>query len=810
MMERLIQDLRYGIRMLGQKPGFTIIAVLALALGIAANSAIFSVVNTVLLRPLAYKDPERLALIWTKFEPDLPQNWVSGPEVLDFRERAQSFEEIAVLSWNTVGLTGAGDPEQVTAGAVSANLFPMLGVAPARGRVFTEDEDKPGGERVVLLSHGLWQKRFGGDPNLVNQTVELDGQNTTVIGIMPPDFGILPPDAQSPKSIDLWVPLAVDFKTLGRGSHGFRVIGKTRPGVTVEQARAEMENVGEQMDQEFYQDSGFGATAVPFLGHVVRNIRPALLILLGAVSFVLLIACANVANLLLARAASREKEIAIRTALGAGRLRIIRQLLTESVVLALLSGAVGLVLTVLGLRALVALAPDNVPRLNEVGVDLRVLAFTFGVSLFTGVVFGLFPAFQASRPDMNESLKEGGKGSSKGAHGRRVRNLLVVSEVALALVLLTGAGLMIRSFLRLQKVDPGFKPEGVITMRLQVPQSRYPDNPQIVSFYQGVMEKVKALPGVEYAGAVSNLPLSGSYSSGTVTVDQPSASIDNASFEADRRSITPDYFPALGIELQRGSNFTGAETADSQGVVIVDETFANRFWPGEDPIGRRIKLGGNQSTAPWLTIVGVVGHAKHYNLNSKGREQVYFPHAQRQTRTLFLAVRTSGDPSALVGAIRSQVWALDPSQPLSDVQTMEQRVYSSVAQPRFNTMLLGIFASVALILAAIGVYGVMNYAVTQRTHEIGIRMALGARQKDIFGLVVGQGMLLVAIGVAIGLVGAFIVTRLMASLLFGVTATDPTTFAGVALVLVMVSLLASYIPARKATRVDPMVALRYE
>ena len=812
-MEQLFQDLRYGIRMLIQKPTFTAVAVLALALGIGANSAIFSVVNAVLIRPLPYKAPDSLMLVWTRFEPDLPQNWVSGPELIDFRQRSSSFEEFAALTWPTVSLTGSGDPEQIQAGTVSANLFGMLGIEPALGRTFTDDEDRPNAERVVVLSHGFWKRRFGSDANIIGQTISLNGQNSSVIGIMPEEFGLLPPDAQSPRTIEVWLPIAVDFSAAPRGNHGLRVIGRLKEGVTQEQARAEMGAIGQQMDQEFYGNTGsFGVNAVPLLGHVVRTIKPTLVILLVIVGLVLLIACANVANLLLARAVAREKEIAVRTALGAGRTRIIRQLLTESVVLSSVSGALGLLLSIGGLKALIAFAPQNVPRLDEVSVDFRVLLFTISASLMTGIVFGLVPAYQASRSDLNESLKEGGRGSTKGGHGGTIRNILVISEVALALVVLTSAGLMIRSFLRLQQVNPGFKSENVLTARLALPLSRYPENPQVISFYQQALERVRNLPGVTSVGSVSHLPLSGSYTSGTVTVENPPADSAPASFEADRRAISPDYFSSMDVPLITGRYFDEGDKADGPGVVIIDETFARRFWQNDNPLGRRVKVGGNQSTAPWLTIVGVVGNVKHYGLNAQGREMVYFPYGQLvgTARSMFLTIHTTGDPLDIASALRSEIWAVNPNQPVSNITPLEDLVYGSVAQPRFSMVLLGTFAVVALILAAVGVYGVMNYSVSQRTHEIGIRMALGAQTLDVMKIVVGQGLLLAGIGVGIGAGLALALMRLMSSLLFGVTAADPGTFVAVSLLLACVAVASSFIPARKATKIDPMVALRYE
>jgi putative ABC transport system permease protein len=808
-MDTLLQDLRYSLRMLTNKPGFTVIAILALALGIGANSAIFSVVNTVLLRPLPYANPEKLVLVWTYFGPDLPQNWVSGPELADMRERSTMIEDFAALTYPSVSLTGIGEPEQVQGAAVTANFFPTLGVQPSQGRSFTEEEDRPGGERVVILSHGFWERRFASNPGVINQTISLEGQNATIIGVMPQGFGILPPDAQSPRNIEMWVPMAADFRAQSRGNHGMRVIGRIKPEFTVEQAQEEMKQISAALDQEFYK-FGFGINIVPLHGHVVKTVRPMLWVLLGAVGFVLLIACANVANLLLARAVAREKEIAIRTALGAGRWRLIRQLLTESVVLATVSGAIGLLLAYLGLKALIAIAPDNVPRLNEMSIDARVLVFTIGVSMITGMIFGLVPAFQASKPDLNETLKEGGRGSTGGARGRRVRSILVVAEIAFALVLLTGAGLMIRSFIRLQEVKPGFKPENLLTMRLRLPQTKYADAAQLTPFYQQLIERVRALPGVRTVGTVSHLPLSGAYQSGTITVEQPSASVDNASFECDRRITSPDYFEAMGIEVMNGRPFNDHDAQGGLMVCLVDETFARRFWPNEDPLGKRVKIGGSQSTNPWLTIVGVVAHVKHYGLSAQGREFIYFPYTQAPARQMFLAVRTEGDPSNLIGSVRKEIASMDPDQPIADIRNMEQIVYGSVAQPRFNMLMLGIFAVVALILAAVGVYGVMNYSVAQQTHEIGIRMALGAQQSHILAMVIQQGCLLVGIGVAIGLAGAFVITRFMSSMLYDVKAMDPATFGGVAVILALVALVASYIPARRATRVDPMIALRYE
>jgi putative ABC transport system permease protein len=807
-MESLMRDLRFGIRVLTRKPGFTVVAVLALALGIGANTAIFSVVNTVLLRPLPYKNPQQLGLIWTYFGPELPQNWISGPEFVDLKERSNTVEQFAALSWPTFGLTGTGEPEQIQGAATTANLFPLLGVEPALGRAFLEEEDRPGAERVVMLSHGLWKRRFGSDPAIIGEKVTLNMQPYTVVGVMPEGFGVLPPDAQSPKNAELWVPFAVDFKGLNRGGHFMRVIARVKPEFTLEQARQELEAIGSQLDEEIYK-FGFSFNLVPMHGHVVKNIRPALLVLLGAVGFVLLIACVNVANLLLARAVAREKEIAIRTALGAARRHIIRQLLIESVLMSLVAGLVGVGLTLLGLKLLVGFGPNNLPRLDEISLDTRVLGFTLAVSLLTGLVFGLVPALHASKPDFNESLKDGGKGVSKGAQGNRLRSALVVAEVSLALVLLTGAGLMIRSFLRLQEVNPGFNPDNLLTLRVQLPQSKYPDAAKIVPFYQQAIERVRALPGVQNVGAVSQLPLSGSYSSGTTTVERPPVADEDVSFEADRRVVTPDYFQAMNIPLVRGRFFTEQDNADGQRVAIIDEKFANRFWPGDDPVGKRIKLGSSQQQ-PWITIVGVVGHIKHYDLNTEGREQAYFPYTQNTASSMFLAVRTSGDPTSMASSVRSAIWSIDSEQPVSQINAMESLVSNSVAQARFNTLLLGLFASIAMILAAVGVYGVMNYSVSQRTHEIGIRMALGAARRDILSLVLRQGITLAATGVGIGLAGAYLVTRLMESLLFGVSATDFTTFAGVALMLVLVAVLASYIPARRATRVDPIVALRYE
>ena len=813
-METLWQDLRYGVRMLGKSPAFTAIAVLTLALGIGANTAIFSVVNGVLLHPLPYEDPDRLVVVWNELPQEgLPQLWFSEPELIDYRQRQQSFEGMAAFSGGGGNLTGSGEPLRVTAANVSANFFPLLRVDAFLGRTFTPEEDTPRNDRVTVLGHGFWQRRFGGDPTIIGETVSLSDNPYTVVGVMPSGFAF--PDGD----VDLWTPLAIDTADPnGRGSHYLRVLARLKSGVTFEQASADMHNIAKQMEQDYpdyYRpDRAWNTYLVPLHESEVGEVRPALLVLLGAVGFVLLIACANVANLLLARAAVREKEVAIRAALGAGRLRIVRQLLTESVLLALVGGAAGLLLAFWSLRVLVALGPENLPRLEEIGIDAGVLGFTMGVSLLTGIVFGLVPALHASRPDLHDALKEGGR-SAAGAGHHRLRGLLVVSEVALSLVLLIGAGLMIKSFYRLLQVDPGYRTENVLTFRLSLPSARYAEDHQVLGFYRRLQEKIAALPDVRAAGAVSHLPLGGAYSSGSVFVEELPPNSPNfpfGYFESDRRYATSGYFRAMRMNLLKGRLLEESDHAEAPLVAVVDESFARRAWPAEpDPIGKRVGVNLTPDGEPlWRTVVGVVRHVKNYGLDTEGRGQIYFPHAQFPIQTMFVTVRMGGDPVVAQAAVRNQVAALDPSLPLFNVATMEERLAESVAQDRFNMQLLGIFAAVALVLAAVGIYGVMSYSVSQRTHEIGIRMALGAQPADVLKLVVRQGMVLTLIGVAVGLAASFALTRFLSSLLFGVSATDPATFAGVALLLAAVALLACYIPARRATRVDPLVALRYE
>ena len=820
-MENLLKDIRYSIRMLRKNPGFTVVAVIALALGIGATSAIFSVVNAVLIRPLQFKDAEHLVRIWGKFDKaGIPKNWISEPELLDLKEQTQSFEDIAAYQSSGVNLTGNADPIRVNSASVNAGLFSLLGVQPSFGRTFAEEEDQPGRDKVVLASNALWRSRFGSDPELIGKTIGLSGDSYTVIGIMPLGF-------QFPDEDDLWIPLAIDKTHLdNRGSHGLEVVARLKPGVTRPQAQADLTNVAAALEQKYpnnYANSGWGLYSVSMLDELVGNVRPALRILLGAVALVLLLACANVANLLLARATVREKEVAIRAALGAGRRRLIQQLLTESVLLSVIGGLFGLLLAYFGVRLFVAFGPKDIPRLQEIGLDARVLAFSFLVAVATGVAFGLAPALQISKPDLHDSLKEGGRGSTGGRH--RLRNALVVSEVAIALVLLVGAGLMIKSFQHLLQLNLGFRTEKILTMRLSVPSTKYKDDPQVAAFYHKLLDKVKTLPGVESVGAISHLPLSGSYSSGTTGVENadPDAQIDRfqgiAHIEADRRSVSPEFFSTLGVVLKAGRPFTEADNHDAPPVAIVDESFERRFWPKGSAVGKRFVAQFNgPNEIKWGEIVGVVAHIRHYGidqvkqygLGQDGREQVYLPYLQQPSSRMYLAIKTTGDPITLTNAVRSEVLSLDPEQPIYQVKTMDQLVTTSLAQRQLNMILFVTFSAIALVLAAVGIYGVMSYSVTQRTHEIGIRMALGARQSNVLGLVVRQGMALALVGVVVGLGAAIALTRLMSSLLFGVSATDPLTFAAISVILTGVALAACLVPARRATRVDPMIALRYE
>ena len=788
--------------MLLKNRSFTIIAVFALALGIGANTAIFSVINAVLLRPLPYDDPARImTVLHEEAGPVSPANY------FDFREQQSVFESIAAAQYWTPSLTGRDRPEQIYALQLTADMFHLLGVAPVLGRTFTDGEDQPGNERVIVLSHRLWQRRFGADSDIINQQITLDGQSYTVIGVMPKEFQFAPFWATR---AEMWAPLNLAPRINDRQGQSLRIFARLKPSVTREQAQAEMETISQRLEQLYpASNKGLEVFVDPLHEKVVGKTRPALLILLGAVCFVLLIACANVANLMMAKATARQKEIALKTALGASRGRIVRQLLTESVVLSVAGGVAGLLLASWGISGLLALSPANLPRAQTISLDGYVLCFTLAISILTGLLFGLVPALQASKLNLNEALKEGGRSSTEGRRRNRVRRLLVISEVALALVLLVGGGLMIRSFLRLQSVDSGFNPRNVLTMIVSLAGSEHSTGPRRAAFFDQLIARVESLPGVESASAINHLPLAGDIWGRGFSIEGRPAPLPGEGLGAVYRIVRPGYFKTMGATLIEGRDFTERDNETAPGAVIINEAMARRHWPGEDPIGKRIKITSEDFSS--REIVAVVKDVKQSDWTAKPRPEMYLPYLQATSpRYLTLVIRTSSEPMKLATAVQSEVWAIDKNLPVSEIMSMEEAISASIAQQRFNMLLLSIFAAVALLLAVVGIYGVMSYSVTQRTHEIGIRMALGARASDVLRMIVGQGMALVAIGIGVGLVGAFLLTRLMESLLFGVSVTDPLTFIAISVILAGVALGACFVPARRATRVDPMIALRYE
>jgi putative ABC transport system permease protein len=802
-LEIFWQDLRYGARIFLKKPGFTLIAVITLALGIGANTAIFSVVNGVLLRPLPYKEPDRLILIRETKLPQFSGFAVSAANFLDWKAQNTVFERLVAARPNDFNLTGTGDPERLRGMRVADGFCAMLGAQPQIGRDFLLEEHRAGRDNVVILSHGFWQRRFGGDTKILNQSISLDGQPHTVVGVMPSAFHFWNRDT------DLWTPMAFTPQQIQRrNEHALdRVIGQLKPGVTVDQARAEMDAIAARLAAQYAANAGWGVMLMPLLDYTVRGIKPALLVLLVAVAFVLLIACVNVANLLLARAAERRKEIGVRVALGAGRARIVRQLLTESALLSLLGGAAGLALAKWVMDLLLKLAPQDLPRMSDVSLDGRALAFTAALALLTGVIFGLVPALQSSRPNLNEALKGAGRGSTEGERRQLAHSALVVLEVASALALLVGAGLMIKSLWRLQKVDPGFDTKNALTVSVRLPRGKYPEDSQRIAFFQQLIERAGTLPDAQAVGATSLLPLTGDYVTSFRIQGRPPLQPGEGR-SVNFYSVSADYFKAMGIQLLQGRLFTYGDTKNSPRVAIINEWMAKKIFPDEDPIGKRITF--EREDKDWFEIVGIVGDVTHYDIDQGTTLQVYEPYTQQTFTAMTLVVRAEGHPANLTAAIRSVVLKLDKEQPVSDVRTLDQIYSASIAQRRFSALLIGLFAALALALAAVGVYGVLSYAVTQRRHEIGIRMALGATWRDVLRLVIGRGMRLTLIGVAVGLGAAFALTRLMSTLLFEVSPTDPLTFSSIALLLSVVALLACWIPARRATKVDPLTALKHE
>lgn len=806
-----MQDLRFAVRMLVKQPGFTLIAVCTLALGIGATTAIFSVVNAVWLRPLPYPEAEQLAFVAHENTKRPGAFELTPASYLDLRQQSKSFEHFAAYFSRDFNLTDAGEPERLRGQIVSGALFPLLKVSPVAGRTFTDADEQAGATPVVILSHELWQRRFGAKADLIGQTLRLDEQSYTVVGVMPPGFDF--PD----KETELWSPMTLLANAASdRGSFYFFGIGRLNPGVTLKQAQSELDGIGQNLARAFPRsNTDLGFRVVALHENLVSGFKQALFVLLGAVLFVLLIACVNVANLLLARGAVREKELAVRAALGAGRLRLLRQLLTESTLLAFCGSALGLLFAFWGLKLLKLINPEGtgaIPRLDEVSLDFRVLGFALGVACLTGILFGLAPALQISKPDLQHTLKEGGRGFT-GARGQRLRGMLVIAEVALSLVLLIGAGLLIRSFVRLQNVDVGFNPQGLLTMRVEMSEGKAQETERRVSFYQAVLERVQALPGVEAVGIANAAPIiTPGMRAGIVLEDKPDAP-PGQPYLANNRVVSPDYFRTLGIPLFKGRLLSAQDNAQAPAAVLINQAMARRYWNDEDPVGKRFKLGARATNTPWLTVTGVVGDIRQAGLDNAPFPEFYTPFTQGHARWAVprvLFVRTAGDPLSLVAAVKDQIWAIDKDQPIWAVRTMEEHVERWLGPRRFNLWLLGVFATLALVLASVGIYGVISYAVSQRTREIGVRVALGATQRDIVKLIVGHGLTLTLCGVAVGLIGAVFLTRWLATLLFEVSTTDPLTFAVIPALLTAVALLACWIPARRATKVDPLTALRQE
>jgi putative ABC transport system permease protein len=805
-LDNVWKDIRFGLRTLIRNPATTLVAMLTLALGIGANSAIFSVVDGVLLEPLPYAQPDELVMVWES-APKLgfPRFSVAPPNFADWKKQSRSFDHLVAIGRDRFNLTGGEQPEVLVGASVSPDFFQMLGAIPAVGRGFQEEEGRSGQGKVAVLSYGLWQRRFGADRDIAGRPITLNGESYTVVGVAPRGLEL-------PRKAELWVPLAVDFASENRGAHWLGTVGRLKDGVSLEKAKTEMVGIASRLAQQ-YPDTNAEWTVdvVRLQDVVVEDIRPALLILLVAVAFVLLIACANVANLLLARVASRERELAVRAALGATRTRLVRQMLTETVVLFVAGGALGLLLAYWGVGALVALDPEGIPRAQEIGVNGRVLGFTFLVSLATGLLFGLVPALSATGRRLYGALKEGGRAMAGGVQGRFVRGFLVGLEVGVALALLVVAGLLIQSFARLSGVDPGFRPEGVLTARVSIPQYKYPDEERQALFYQQLQERLAAIPGVEQAATIYPLPLSGANMILAYQVEGRPAPPPSQVPATHVRMVSPGYFRALSIPVVQGRAFDARDRRGAQPVVIVNQTLAAREWPGESPLGKRFTFDDStQPDARWLTVVGVVRDVRHGTLDEEKTAEAYWPQAQGPSPEAFLVLRTEGDPASLSAAVRAAVRELDRDLPIDRIRPMQQVVDEALSQSRFKTLLLGLLAGLALVLAAVGVYGVVSYSVAQRTHEIGIRMALGARPNQVLQLVVVQGMRIVLIGAAFGLALAGWASRFLRDHVFGVSATDPVTFLLVPAVLLLVALVANWLPALRATRVDPLEALRYE